>query len=508
MKNGARVRSALRISAAVIAALFLFAVSVGAYSGSDYTDDEYLASLLDRVFRGAAPLFQNEDRMYPIGSSIGTYPDSPHKAGGLLGYECYIYANAVYYYLFGEVPFHGDSEYAKSTVPIRGGDAVGYDLLSENGINCGAYVRTTPFSDGSYNGNSGHSFIILAYDSEGIDVLQANNAGPGVISLDRMTWDEFDVMMSRYWGGYLSHVINPLDTLSTSADGEVVHSWSEWETTVPAGCYTDGVRSRVCADCGKVQERAIPARHEWSEGTVVAPATWDEDGQIEFVCSACGETRYETIPRLSVTDTFRDVGREDWFCPYVEYAYRNGLMKGVSDDLFDPESGMSRAMIVTVLWRIEGEPTPVCDAPFTDLSEEWYAAAVSWAAENGIVMGTAPDLFSPDDPLTREQIAAILKRYYDMKTAAETESGTAAETEPADGEPAEPGDGTSGGGDADLSLFPDRGAVSEYAREAVGWAVGRGLLKGTASGGEILLDPQGGATRAQVATILCRYLTS
>ena len=494
IKNGKRASlRAATVAVALLLLLQLFTLCLAAeeeggdgggpvYSGADYTDDEYLASRLDKVFTGYAQLFQNEDRSYPVGSSIGNYPGSPHKVAGLLGYECYIYANAVYYYLFDDIPFHGASNYTRSTVPIRGGTEFTYELFSENEINCGAYVRTTANADGSYNGNYGHSFIILAYDLDGVDLLQANNAGPGLVSLDRFDWDLFNRMLTYYWGGTISHVINPKDEISTSADGEVIHSWSEWELESEPTCYEPGYYVRVCADCGKERRREIPAGHVWDEGAVAEPPTWDADGLRVYVCTVCGEERYETIPMLRLTDYFKDVTAGDWFYPYVAYAYRNGLMKGVSGTEFAPNKPMNRAMIVTVLWRTEGEPEPEGETPFGDLTADWYGAAVAWAAENGIVKGKTAEKFAPDDPLTREQIAAITFRFTAYKERDVSVSD-------------------------EISGFPDSDAISDYAREAVSWALGEGLIKGTVNSlGEKLLDPQGQATRAQVATILERYL--
>ena len=180
---------------------------------------------------------------------------------------------------------------------------------------------------------------------------------------------------------------------------------------------------------------------------------------------------------------FSDVSASDWFAPYVNYAYKNGLMNGVSATRFDPEGDMNRAMIVTVLWRTEGTPAPSGPSPFDDLREEWYRGAVVWAAENGIVNGTGKGKFSPDDPLTREQIAAIMMRFSTYK-----------------------GYGVSAR--ADISTFPDASKVDGYAVDSMRWAVGSGLITGSAQNGKIYLDPLGHATRAQVATILNRYLES
>ncbi|MBR6914894.1 MAG: S-layer homology domain-containing protein, partial [Clostridia bacterium] len=177
---------------------------------------------------------------------------------------------------------------------------------------------------------------------------------------------------------------------------------------------------------------------------------------------------------------FTDVGEADWFFPYVSYAYENGLMTGVSDTLFEPGGDMSRAMIVTVLWRMEGEPSPGGAAPFSDLSADWYRGAVAWAAENGIVNGTGEGRFSPSTPLTREQIAVIMIRYSSYK-------------------------GFDFPDRADLSAFPDGASVAGYAADAVSRSVAAGLLTGTPRDGLTYLDPRGTATRAQVAAILYRY---
>ena len=188
------------------------------------------------------------------------------------------------------------------------------------------------------------------------------------------------------------------------------------------------------------------------------------------------------VPATAATP-FRDVKEGEWYAEPVRYVYENGLMKGMSAVTFEPESAMSRAMLVTVLYRAEGSPAPKGAAPFGDLREDWYSDSVAWAYESKVVNGTSASTFSPDDPITREQIAAIFFRYAGF-TGRDT---TAA---------------------ADISAFPDAGKVADYARASVAWAVADGLVTGTKEGGRTYLDPQGDATRAQVATILMRYLES
>ena len=163
----------------------------------------------------------------------------------------------------------------------------------------------------------------------------------------------------------------------------------------------------------------------------------------------------------------------------LEAVYR-GLFNGVSSDLFDPDSAITRAMFVTVLYRMEGQPAVDQKAGFTDVAEgSCYAAAVDWAAKNGIVNGVAKNVFAPDASITREQIAAMLYRYAGAEAAKEDK----------------------------LSAFPDAAKVSDWAKEALNWAVASGLINGVAdANGTANLEPQATATRAQIATILMRWL--
>ena len=178
---------------------------------------------------------------------------------------------------------------------------------------------------------------------------------------------------------------------------------------------------------------------------------------------------------------FRDVTESDWFYDDVRFANQNGLFNGVEKDLFAPEEPMTRGMLVTVLWRLDGETAPKTATTFTDVdANAYYADAVAWAAESGVVNGIGGNKFDPEGNVTREQIAAILFRYASLKGV-----DTAAR--------------------ADLTAFPDAEKTSAYAHDALSWAVAAELVKGTKEGSTIYLDPQGSATRAQVAAILSRY---
>ena len=178
---------------------------------------------------------------------------------------------------------------------------------------------------------------------------------------------------------------------------------------------------------------------------------------------------------------FTDVEENGWYHTGVDFMVRNGFMNGVADDAFDVDGNLTRAQLVTILYRIAGEPESTATNPFADVADgQWYTNAVIWAAENGIVKGVNTTTFAPTDQLTREQIATILFRY--------------AKAEKVEGK---------------LAGFPDAEKVSDYAADAMAWAVEQGLINGISeSDGKTYLAPQETATRAQIAVILMRYLTA
>lgn len=178
---------------------------------------------------------------------------------------------------------------------------------------------------------------------------------------------------------------------------------------------------------------------------------------------------------------FLDVKSGAWYLGAIEYALDNGLFYGVSPKMFAPDEPMTRAMLVTVLWRMEGEPAVSGENPFIDVpSGEWYTDAVKWAAENDIVKGIEKDKYDPMADITREQAAAILYRYSQYKEYDVSKT-------------------------ADLSAFPDGNETSDYAVTELSWAYAEGLIAGAKKGDTDYLEPQGNATRAQVASILMRY---
>ena len=184
-------------------------------------------------------------------------------------------------------------------------------------------------------------------------------------------------------------------------------------------------------------------------------------------------------PAAPVGLPFADVSGSDWFYNDVRYVYEKGIMDGTGADRFSPNAPLTRAMIVTILYRMDGSPAMSGASDFKDVdSNKWFAKAVAWAAANGIVNGYGSGLFGPNDPVTREQLAAILYRYavYGGMTAVTLEEN--------------------------LGSFADTAQLSAYAIQAMNWAVGQGLINGSGSN----LVPKAQATRAQVAAIIHRYL--
>ena len=180
-----------------------------------------------------------------------------------------------------------------------------------------------------------------------------------------------------------------------------------------------------------------------------------------------------------VVNPFTDVSEKDWFYNDAMFVYKNGLMLGTSKTLFSPHGTVTRGMMATILWRMEGSLAPKDENSFTDVEAgRWYADAITWTTENGIFAGYSKDKFGPDDPITREQLTAIFYRYADYKGYKLTITGN-------------------------LDKFEDADKITDYAKMVMQWAVGNGLIKGKS---ENLLDPQGTATRAEISAMLHRFI--
>ena len=267
---------------------------------------------------------------------------------------------------------------------------------------------------------------------------------------------------------------------------KLTHEHSYDAVVTAPTCTAKGYTTHTCA-CGDsyVDTYVDALGHAWDNGKVTKPATETEDGVKTFTCTRCGETKTETIPAtgsVDVTEMFTDVSHS-WADDGIQYCVTHQLMSGIGNNLFGPKLTTTRAQIVQILYNLEGEPKVSGTTPFTDLTQDWYQDAILWAYQTGVVAGTGDGTtFEPDRPVTREQIAVILMEYVTRVLKLERTWTP-----------------------ADLSAFPDAGSVSDWAKDAMADAVALGLISGASNGGQTLLEPQGSATREQVATILMEF---
>lgn len=283
------------------------------------------------------------------------------------------------------------------------------------------------------------------------------------------------------------------------------HDWGEWVTSIEPTVSTVGYRYHVCNrdGCGYREGEDIPKlhTHTWDAGVVTQKPTVAEPGVRTYTCTVCGQTKTEAIPATGVPETcnggpacpgyaFRDMPAPSiWSHAGLDYCIYHGYIAGTSATTVTPDGECTRAMIVSILYRVQGEPAKVngyelkkLAAPFDDVERgRWYTDAIWWAKLTGVVSGMSPSTFAPDDPITRAQLAVILYNYTkQFAPESLTETGS-------------------------LTGFPDAGSVPSWARTAMAWAVGNGLISGVGENGVSYLRPEGCATRAQVATILMNY---
>ena len=324
--------------------------------------------------------------------------------------------------------------------------------------------------------------------------------------------------------GYTTHTCACGDSYVDTYTDALGHAWDEGKVTKEPTETETGTKTFTCTRCGETRTEVIPALshehsykdvvtaptctekgytthtcacgdsyvdtyvdalgHAWDEGKVTKEPTETETGVKTFTCTRCGETKTETIPAtgsVDVTEMFTDVSHS-WADDGIQYCVTHQLMSGIGNDLFGPKLTTTRAQIVQILYNLEGEPKVSGTTPFTDLTQDWYQDAVLWAYQTGVVAGTSSTTFEPDRPVTREQIAVILMEYVTRVLKLERTWTP-----------------------ADLSIFPDADSVSDWAKDAMADAVGLGLISGASNGGQTYLEPQGSATREQVATILMEF---
>ena len=306
-------------------------------------------------------------------------------------------------------------------------------------------------------------------------------------------------------GGYTEHVCACGDRYRDDITPALGHDF-QWVTDKVATATEPGYKHEECTRCNdrRNENTVIPATgegHVHSYTDYVKAPTCTEKGYtihtctcgeshtdsyvdplghnyVGGVCTRCGATNGQSDKPCDGGATcpskpYKDVNTRAWYHESIDFAIRGKLMNGIASDRFDPEGSMTRAMLVTVLWRYAGSPKEGTNR-FTDVANgQWYTEAVAWAAENGVVNGVGNNRFDPEGKITREQMAAILYRYAKQPQ-------------------------TSGS----LTSFPDASRVSGYATDAMRWTVEQKIIGGS----DGRLDPQGNATRAQVAAILMRFI--
>ena len=336
-----------------------------------------------------------------------------------------------------------DETVTKSSVTLPSGSA--------SGMVSGGLSLTVKTSNGTFD-----------IDNSALNAIGGTGSGEIEISVERLDEDGLSDNNKELVGDH------PVFDLTVTVGGTQVTDFGNGTVTVSLpytptdGEDTDNLTVYYIDDDGNAVEMA-GAFYDASSGCVVFETNHFSTFAIVFDDSIC----------------FDDVDEDDWFYEAVMYAAENGLFSGTSSTTFDPNADMTRAMLVTVLYRLEGEPAITGSNGFTDVQDgRWYTDAVVWASENKIVSGYGGGLFGTGDSVTREQMATILYNYAVYKGYAVTEA-------------------------ADLAAFDDIGDISSWASAAMGWANGEGLITGVT---DTTLDPSGSATRAQAATILMRFV--
>ena len=318
-----------------------------------------------------------------------------------------------------------------------------------------------------------------------------------------------NVTYCKYCGVELSR-----DTKYTDPLG---HNWDNGVITTQPTEAKEGVKTFTCTRCGETRTESVPVlAHTHSYTAVVTKPTCTEKGYTTYtcacgdsyvadyvdalghdfadgICSRCGvnDPNYKPIEPDKPCDggascpgkSFTDMPKpNNWAHAGIDFCVENGLFAGTSATTFSPDGNMTRAMLVTVLYRLEGQPAVTASNPFSDVANgQWFTNAIIWAADKGVVSGVGGGKFNPNGNITREQIATIMYRYAEYKSY--DVSAT-----------------------ADLKPFPDETDVSTWAYKALAWANAEGLVSGVGANGTSYLQPLGNATRAQVAAILMRYV--
>ena len=372
------------------------------------------------------------------------------------------------------------------------GPSVGVEWINEKiqtwDTNCYVYSRATTSVKGTFSSGG-----ITLWDSKGNVVATRDdsvnwtgtylNVGYNITEEIGVTLTPGTAYKYQLRAVFNGKTYTKEGTVTTT--GQAPHTHYYTATVTAPTCTAKGYTTHTCA-CGNsyVDTYTDALGHAWDNGKVTKQPTEAETGVKTFTCTRCGEIKTEVIPAGGCPSAgFTDVpGEDNWAHAGIDYCVANGLMSGVGGNLFAPKMTTTRAQIVQILYNLEGEPRVYGSTPFTDLTNDWYKDAILWAYQTGVVAGTSGTTFDPDLPVTREQIAVILMEYTSRVLGLKNLCTP-----------------------ADLSRYPDAGSVSDWAKNAMADAVALGLISGASNGGQTLLEPQGSATREQVATILMEF---
>ena len=317
--------------------------------------------------------------------------------------------------------------------------------------------------------------------------------------------------------GYTTYTCPCGDSYVADYVAALGHNWDDGVVTTKPTETSEGVKTFTCSRCGTTKTESVPALdHTHSYTATATPPTCTEKGYTTYTCpcgdsyvadyvdalghdfadgtcSRCGanDPNYKPIEPDKPCDggafcpgkSFTDMPKpNNWAHAGIDFCVENGLFAGTSATTFSPDGNMTRAMLVTVLYRLEGQPAVTASNPFSDVTNgQWFTNAIIWAADKGVVSGVGNGKFNPNGNITREQIATIMYRYAEYKSYDVSATG-------------------------DLKAFPDETDVSTWAYKALAWANAEGLVSGVGANGTSYLQPLGNATRAQVAAILMRYV--
>ncbi len=380
--------------------------------GSDYTDIPALAGRLDTVFSGRPALYSDISCTAPVSARVG-YRDVPvgrtlytrdSRGNVYSGSSCYIYANAVYSTLFGDIPYHGESGAWQSSRWVLGNcNSASYELFASAGVSCGALMRTTPNADGSYNSNYGHSVIILAYDKKEVTYLEGNGDGRGLVRVSVRDWADFDRTLFKSKGYRISFIVQP-----TAEYYDFLRSGS-----VPKKHDFVGYFSQK----GNVSYRDVPASAWYASGVYTVSAVGLMNGRENGLFVPSGSVTVAEAVTLCARflsgyydDRHDFSGVGSWYEPYYAYC----ALWGIDTSFASPGSPITRADFARLMDRAlpqKARTDSVLGVSFSDVSKARYPYIYA-LAKTGVLRGDG-GTFRPLSPITRAEAACVLARMAD-----------------------------------------------------------------------------------------------